>query len=187
MVSLTQLWLPILAAAIGGFVASSLIHMVLKWHNSDYKRLPNEEEVRAALKPVATAPAMYFIPHMMDHKEIAKPENSRKFEEGPIGMITILAPGKPKMGPNMVKWLLLNIFVAAVAAYLASKTVPAGASFLAVCRPVSIVAFMSFAVGSLSDAIWFGKSGSTVAKDVMDSVIYAVVMACIFAWLWPHA
>ena len=37
MVSLADLWLPILLSAVLVFVASSLIHMVLGWHRHDFK------------------------------------------------------------------------------------------------------------------------------------------------------
>jgi hypothetical protein len=49
-VSLAQLWLPILLSAVCVFAASSLIHMVVKWHASDYNPLSNEDEVRAAIR-----------------------------------------------------------------------------------------------------------------------------------------
>ena len=187
MVSLAQLWLPILASAIGVFIASSLVHMVLKWHNTDYRKLPNEDEVRGALKSSAHAPGMYFVPHMMDHSAIAKPENQQKFVEGPIALVTIRKPGPPKMGPYLVQWFILSLVVSVVAGYLASRTVPAGASFLAVCRPTSIVAFMAYGIGSLTDMIWWGRPRDVVAKDLVDAAIYAVVTACVFAVLWPAA
>ena len=43
MVSLSQLWLAIVLAAVAVFVASSIIHMVLKYHNADYRGLGNED------------------------------------------------------------------------------------------------------------------------------------------------
>jgi len=48
MVPLTTLWLPILVSAVVVFVASSIMHMVLAYHKSDYRRLPDEERVRSA-------------------------------------------------------------------------------------------------------------------------------------------
>ena len=48
MVSLSQLWLAVVLAGVAVFVASAIIHMVLKYHNSDYRGFPNEDEVAAA-------------------------------------------------------------------------------------------------------------------------------------------
>lgn len=47
---LTALWLPIIVSAVGIFVASSLLHMAFKWHMSDYKKFPNEDDVRTAIR-----------------------------------------------------------------------------------------------------------------------------------------
>ena len=58
-----SLWLPILASAVGIFLLSSLIHMVFKWHNSDYRKLAEEESVRTALRATPPEPGMYAVPH----------------------------------------------------------------------------------------------------------------------------
>ena len=63
------------------FIASTLIHVVIKWHNPDYKKLPNEDEVRAAIRKGSPAPAQYIIPHCMEGKDRNSPETTRKFEE----------------------------------------------------------------------------------------------------------
>jgi hypothetical protein len=185
MLSLAQLWLPIVASAIGVFVASSVIHMVLKYHNSDYRKAPNEDEVRGTLKALSGSPGMYFVPHMADMSEMKKPETMQKFIDGPIAMITIRPAGKPAMGAPLAQWFVLTVVVSIVAAYLASKMVPANASFLAICRPVATVTFMSYAIGSIASGIWYGRTWPAVIKELVDAAIYAVVAACIFAWLWP--
>jgi len=41
-VSLLQLWMPILLGTVLAWVASALIHMVVKYHNADYLPVPNE-------------------------------------------------------------------------------------------------------------------------------------------------
>ncbi len=187
MLSVWQVWLPILGSAIGVFVASSLVHMVLKWHNSDYRRLSNEDEVRAVLRSSASSPGMYFVPHMLDMKEMQKPENIQKFVEGPVAMITIRPSGKPSMGKPLLQWFLLNLFVSVIAGYIATKMLMPGAGFLAICRPVATITFMSYAAGSIATGIWGGKSWPSVTKEVLDAAIYATVAACVFAWLWPAA
>ena len=65
-----ELWLPIVLTAVFIFIASSLIHMVFKWHNSDYKKLSNEDEVAAAIRAGNHAPGQYVLPHCMDMKEM---------------------------------------------------------------------------------------------------------------------
>ena len=45
MTGLPALWLPILLSSVIVFVASSIIHMLLPWHKSDYPKVPNEDRV----------------------------------------------------------------------------------------------------------------------------------------------
>ena len=72
MVSLTALWLPIVLSAIIVFVASSIIHMVLPYHRSDYQRLPDEDRVLAAIRTASVKPGMYHFP-FCTHKEMKSP------------------------------------------------------------------------------------------------------------------
>jgi hypothetical protein len=50
VVTLGALWQPIVLSAVLVFITSSVIHMLLKYHASDYKLLPNEDAVRAAIR-----------------------------------------------------------------------------------------------------------------------------------------
>ena len=60
-VSLTSLWLPILLSAVIVFIASSVIWMVIQYHNSEWKKLPDEEAARSALR--GASPGQYSVPH----------------------------------------------------------------------------------------------------------------------------
>ena len=116
--STAHLWLPILVSAIGVFFASSLIHMVIKWHNSDYRKLANEDDVRATLGRGNPSPGQYVVPHCMDMKQMQSPEMQKKFIEGPVGFVIIRPSGLPRMGGHLLKWFLLNLLIAAFAAHL---------------------------------------------------------------------
>ena len=186
MVSLTQLILAIVGSAVAVFIASSLIHMVFKWHNKDYRGLSNEDAARAAIKAGAPGPGQYFVPYCADMKEMAKPEMQQKYIDGPNAMVVVRPSGAPKMGPLLAQWFVLSLVVAAVAGYLASRTVPAGASFLAVARVVSLVTFAAYATGGITAAIWYGKPWASAMKDLLDAFIYGLVTACVFGWLWPR-
>ena len=186
MITLTELWIPILASAVTVFVASSAIHMVVKWHNSDYRKLPNEDEVRAAIRKASPAPGQYVVPHCIGPQEMRAPENLRKFTEGPVGMLTLRANSIPNMASSLGLWFLLTLVIATVAGYLASRALPAGASFIHVFRVVATVSFLAYAGGSVQSGIWMGKPWASVAKDLADSLIYASFSAAVFGWAWPH-
>jgi hypothetical protein len=184
MVSTASLWLPILLAALGVFIASSLIHMVFKWHNADYLKLGNEDQVRAAIgKP---APGVYVVPHCLDMKEMQSPQMQQKFVDGPVGFVVVRPSGLPKMGGHLAKWFALNVVVAALAAHLAAVSVPVGAGREAF-HLVAIVTLLAYSAGSVSDGIWFGRPWRAVAKELLDALIFAVVSGAVFGWLWPGA
>ena len=50
MVGVLALWLPILVAAVLVFVASSIIHMFLPYHRTDYGKVPDEDAVMDAMR-----------------------------------------------------------------------------------------------------------------------------------------
>ena len=43
MITITELWLPILLSAVFVFIASSIFHMVIPLHKGDYKKLSGED------------------------------------------------------------------------------------------------------------------------------------------------
>src|SRR5215471_953329 len=94
LVHLHQLWLPMLLSAVIVFVASSLVHMVLTYHRSDYGKLPNEDAVGAAIRSGNAAPGQYLIPHM-SMADMRSPEGIEKFKNGPVGMVILRTPGAP--------------------------------------------------------------------------------------------
>jgi hypothetical protein len=63
MISLAELWLPILLSGVAVFVASSVINMFLPYHRSDYRKLPNEEPVMSAMRSSNLTPGDYVFPH----------------------------------------------------------------------------------------------------------------------------
>ena len=62
MVAVISLWLPILVAAAIVFVVSSIIHMVLPYHRSDFAKVPSEDEVMESLRNYDLKPGDYVIP-----------------------------------------------------------------------------------------------------------------------------
>ena len=98
MVSLGSLWLRILLSTGFVFVASAIIHMVLKYHNTDYSRLPNEDTVRSAIRSGNPAPAQYVIPYCPEMKQMETPEMKQKYTEGPVAVLNVLRTGVPRWG-----------------------------------------------------------------------------------------
>ncbi len=187
MVSLAQLWLPILLSAVFVFLASSAIHMAFKYHNKEYRGLSNEDEVRAALRKSNPAPGLYFIPYCADMKEMDTPEMKQKWTEGPNAMLTVSPSGVPGMGPQLVQWFIYSVVVSLVAGYLASRTIAPGAGYLAVFRVVGCVAFVAYGFAYIPTSIWFKRPWSATGKDLFDALVYGLLTAGTFGWRWPAA
>jgi hypothetical protein len=186
MIPLLHLWLPVLLAAVLVFLASSLIHMVFKWHNSDYRQLPNEDEVRAAIRKGDPAPGQYVLPYFGDMKAMQTPEAQQKFAEGPVAMLYLKACGKPGMGSALLGWFSFTVVISFLVAYVVSRTVVPGAPCLQVFRVAGTVGFLAYAGNAAQAAIWMGKPWRSALKEILDGLIYGLVTAGAFGWLWPR-
>jgi hypothetical protein len=186
MVPLTALWLPILLSAVIVFVASSLIHMASPWHKSDYPRVPNEEGLRAALRPLAIPPGDYMVPRPVSREELRDPKFIEKVNQGPNLVLTVLPNGPWSMGRNLSLWFLYTIVVSLFAAYVASRALPPGAEYLHVFRFVGATAFLGYAAALWQMSIWYRRAWSTTVKATVDGLIYALLTAGVVGWLWPR-
>jgi hypothetical protein len=185
MVPLAALWLPILLSAIIVFVASSIMHMILPYHRSDYRPLPDEDNVLASLRSVGLKPGLYNFP-FCDHKNMKSPPVVEKFKQGPVGFLTVFPSGPPNMSKFLGLWFAYCLIIGFFVAYLTAHTVAPGAQYLGVFRVVGTAAFLSYGLGNLSNAIWKGQPWSMTLKEAFDGLIYALLTAGTFGWLWPH-
>ena len=185
MVTLADLWLPIVVAAVIVFVASSIIHMALRYHRTDFKGLSNEEAVRNTIGP-AIAPGQYMFPYCADMKEMKSETMRKKFQTGPVGILTILKPGEMNIGPMLVQWFLYCVLISLLAGYVAESTLDNTAVYMTVFRVVVVTAFLGYSGATISSGIWQGRPWSTVFKDLFDGAIYAMLTAGTFGWLWPR-
>jgi hypothetical protein len=186
MWTLGALWLPILLSAVLVFIVSSIIHMVLKYHNTDYRPMPNEEAVRAAIRSAQPVPGQYITPYILDMKEMEKPEVKQKYVEGPVGVLYLRRPGPVNMGPFLAQWFVFILVVSFFVAYVAAHARGPGTPYLEVFRIVGTTAFLAYALGQIPAAIWMGKPWRVAAKEVFDGLVYALVTAGTFGWLWPR-
>lgn len=185
MNDLAQLWLPIIASSVLVFVASSLIHMVFKWHNSDYRKLANEDEVMAAIRAASPTPGQYVMPHCIEMKATGEESMQKKFRDGPVGFLTLRKSGPPSMGASLVQWFLLVLVIATIAACLAMQCYGLHGDAHRAGHLVGMVSLLAYACGGVQAGIWMGKPWGSVAKDLLGALIYATVSALTFMWLWP--
>lgn len=185
MLSLMSLWLPILLSAVIVFVVSSIIHTVLKYHNTDFGKLPDEKGVMDALGKFKIPPGDYVFPHAVTSEERKSPEFAEKVKKGPVAFITVLPNGMPTMAASLIQWFLYCVVVSIFAAYVASRSVEPGAAYLEAFRFTGTVAFAGYGLALLQNSIWYKHSWSATIKSVFDALIYGLLTAGTFGWLWP--
>jgi hypothetical protein len=174
------LWLPILLTGVALFFASFLSWMVFQLHKHDWRKLEGEDAVLEAMRSVKIAPGSYMLPGMNDPKESQSEDYQRKFQQGPIGVVTIF-PGMT-MGRNLGLTMVYFLVTSALLAYLARLGLDPGAPFLDVLRFVSTAAFMTHLSGLVSHAIWFR---CRIVGHLIESIVYAGIAGAIFAACWP--
>ena len=185
MTGLSALVVPILLSAVLVFIASSVIHMLLPWHRNDFPKLANEDSVRKALRPLAIPPGDYMVPRPSGAHDMRSPEFTEKLKRGPVMLITVMPNGAVSMRNNLVLWFLYCVVVGLFAAYIAGRALPPGTLYLRVFQMVGAAAFGGYVLALWQMSIWYHRAWSTTIKSSVDGLIYALLTAGTFGWLWP--
>ena len=187
MVGLFDLWLAVLLSGVLVFIVSSIIHMVIPWHRGDYGKLPGEEDVLETMRKHGVNPGQYMFPCPGSMKDMGTPEAVAKYERGPVGFLSVIPSGPPAMGMNLVMWFVYSLIIGVFTAYIASLSLDAGAPYMHVFRLTSSTAILGYAVGNMVDSIWKGVRWIITIKFIMDGIVYGLLTAGVFSWLWPAA
>jgi hypothetical protein len=186
-VSLTSLWMPILLSAVLVFIASSIVHMVLPYHRTDFGKLPSEDQAMDALRKFNIPPGDYLMPYSGSPSAMKDPAFLERQKKGPAAIITVIPSGPWRMGPQLMQWFLFCVVISVFAAYLTSRAdVKPGAPYLEVSRFVSTIAFVGYALGQWPATIWYKRSAMTSLKGTFDGLLYGFITGGVFGWLWPH-
>lgn len=185
MVPLLTLWLPILLSAILVFVVSFLVHTVFGYHRDDFRKLPNEDAVMTALRGFDLPRGDYIMPWAGTSAAMKDPEYAKKRQAGPVAIMTVLPSGSVNMGGQLALWFASTILVGLFAAYLTSRALGPGAPYLEVFRFAGTTAFMGYSLALLQESIWHGRNWRATLLAMLDGLIYGLLTAGVFGWLWP--
>ena len=185
MATLSAFWLPILVSAVLVFIASSIIHMFLPYHRSDYEAVPQEDRVADALREAGVTPGQYIIPHAASAQAMKDPEYQTKRQKGPVAFINVHAPGGASMGQNLMLWFVFLLVVGYFAAYVTGRALSPQSEYLEVFRFAGATAFACYGIGLWPNAIWYTRAWSSALKSTFDGLVYALLTAGVFGWLWP--
>lgn len=185
MTDFGSLVLPMFVSAIFVFVISAIIHMGPFWHKGDYPKVPQEDKVMDALRPLGLPQGEYMVPRASSHAEMKTPAFLDKVNKGPVLILTVLPNGIPGMAGSLIQWFVYSLVVSFFAAYVAGRALPPGSHYLEVFRFVGATAFIAYSVALWQMSIWYKRSWAMSFKATVDGLIYAMMTAGAFGWLWP--
>jgi len=183
MIPLTTLWLPILLSAVFVFIASNILHMVIPgWHRGDYGKLPDEA---AVLKGLSSAKSGQYIAPNMNWGKTPKEEVDAMMR-GPMAFILLRNPGEFAFAPALIAWFIFSVILSILIAYVGAVTLRPGTNYLEVFRVIGTAGILAYSFGRVSDSIWYGKPWGSTIKEIIDGIIYGLLTAGTFGWLWPR-
>ena len=140
----------------------------------------------ATLRGVNLQPGEYRFPFGSTTAEMTAPAFVEKMKAGPVGTMTIRPSGELNMGAMLGQWFVYALVVGVLVAYVTGRTRGAGAPYLDVFRVSGTVAFCCHAVAHWQNRIWWGKGARYTLTYSADGLLYALVTAGAFGWLWPR-
>jgi hypothetical protein len=179
---IAPLWLPILLSTVALFFGGFLSWMILGLHFHDWVKLPNEGPVLDTLRGESIPHGNYMVPGATSMKEMGAPEHQAKFQDGSAYVLSVFSPRN--MGQNLGLTICFDLLASVCLAYLAALALKPGADFATVFRFVSTASLMTFLFAMLPHAIWFRVR---IVGHVVESVAYSILVATIFAALWPKS
>jgi len=185
MTGLSSLWLPILVSAVFVFIGSSILHMAIPWHKSDYLPLPGEDKVLDAFRTWGVPPGDYMAPRPSSRAGMKSPDFVEKMKKGPVLILTVI-PGGGSFASNLALWFCYSLVISFFAAYITGRAVGPGESYLHVFRFAGATAFIGYSAALWQMAIWYRRSWLTTFKSTVDGLIYGLLTAGTFGWLWPR-
>ena len=83
------------------------------------------------------------------------PEFIEKMKQAPVAVLTVMPNGPISIGRPLAQWFVFLIVVGIFVAYIASRTLPVGASYRHLFQIVGATMFIAYSLGLLN-----GKSAS---------------------------
>jgi len=184
MDALIELWLPIVISAVAVFLAAFVLHVISKHHKGDYAKVPNEDAFLDAIRGGGARAGFYIFPFCENPAELKDPEKKARYDRGPHGFMSLSA-GPWNIGTNMIKSVIFYLVVGVFVAYITSEARPWGAEYLSVFQMAGTAAILAYCFGFVHLDIWFKRPMRNTVMDVIDGIVYGLLTAGIFGWLWP--
>lgn len=179
----TDLWLPVFLVTVVLFFASFVAWTVLPHHFGDFKKLEHEKEMMDAVLRHNIPSGNYMFPHAGTKAAQSSPEYQARYMHGPRGTLNIYKV--PNMGVNLCLTMFFFFVTTAIIAYITHVACPPGGSeteFWKVFRISGTIGMLVHGSSGVLNGIWFRRR---VSMDIVDGVVYGLLIGLIMAWLWP--
>src|SRR5437660_12302130 len=138
------------------------------------------------MRPVDYTPGDDVIPRAVGMEEMRTPEFKEKMRQGPVALMTVMPNGPISMDRPLAQWFVFLIVVGIFVAYIASRTLPAGTPYMRVVQIVGATAFIAYSLALRGLSAWYRRSWGLTLKGWLDGLIYGLLTAGTFGWLWPR-
>ena len=186
MVPVLSLLVPILVSAVLVFIASSIVHMVLPFHRNDLKRVPDQDRLLDAVRQLNIPAGDYAAPYAGSAAGMKDPGFVERMKRGPVLLLNVSPGGPVSMGTPLTLWFLYTVLVGVFAAYLTGRALGPGAHYLEVFRFAGTIAFTGYSLALLQNSIWWRRNWGMTVRGMIDGLVYALLTAGTFGWLWPR-
>lgn len=126
-----------------------------------------------------------MAPRASSMKDMGDPAFIEKTNRGPVLVLTVMKNGPFNMNKSLIGWFVYSIVIGVFAAYVAGAALRPGENYLKVFQVTGATSFVAYALGIWQMTIWYSRSASTTFRSTVDGLIYALLTAGTFGWLWP--
>ena len=116
----------------------------------------------------------------------ATPEEREAAHKEPMAILYVRNPNAFSFGKTLALYFLYAVVMSALVAYITGLTNAPGTHYPHIFRVAGTVAIIGYALRGVPDSIWFSKPWVVTIKEFVDGVIYGLLTAGTFGWLWPH-
>ena len=86
-----------------------------------------------------------------------------------------------------LQWFVFILVVSLFTAYVTGRAHAPGTAYLSIFRTAGCVAFMAYTFAYWPQTNWYQRSVGTTLRNTLDGLVYGLLTAGVFGWLWPHA
>ncbi|MBI1830636.1 MAG: hypothetical protein HYR84_04210 [Planctomycetes bacterium] len=172
----------LLAGLVGGilvFGAGAFNHMMLDLEGRAFQQFAKDDEVRAFITKQDLKPGLYRFPGIADGFDKMSGDDrtkemerfSKRYKEGPSGLVVIAPTGEEPMGPQqLIAEFVTNVLAALIAAWIVANT-SVGTSYFIRWVVVLNLGLFTWLCTSASYGIWYRFPVAFIQDGLFGSLI----------------